>query len=143
MPTAFCKPAKSHSLSICKGVKNDSITFLVDGEKIPLLAEHPVRSLGRFYTADLSDKQMAATVTSQLMDGLNKIDQSYLPGKFKVWCYQYTLYQQMMWPLKSSYHTLSQLPQHCGWMQKPKNSSANSLASLGAFPTWHCLAETH
>lgn len=24
----------------------------------------------------------------------------FLPGKFKVWCYQFTLYQRLMWPLK-------------------------------------------
>lgn len=43
---------------------------------------------------------MAATLISQLIDGLNKIDQSCLPGKFKVWCYQFTPYKHLMWPLK-------------------------------------------
>lgn len=43
---------------------------------------------------------MAATMRFQLIDGLNKIDRSYLPGKFKVWCYQFTLYKHLMWPLK-------------------------------------------
>lgn len=43
---------------------------------------------------------MATFVTSQLADGLYKIDQSHLPGKFKVWCYQSTLFQCLMWPLK-------------------------------------------
>lgn len=39
------KPSKSRSLSIRKGVRNDSITFAVGGERIPILAEHPIRSL--------------------------------------------------------------------------------------------------
>lgn len=43
---------------------------------------------------------MAASVTSQFSDGLSKIDQIFRPGKFKVWCYQFTLFQRLMWPLK-------------------------------------------
>ncbi|CAJ1057939.1 hypothetical protein F2P79_020824%2C partial [Xyrichtys novacula] len=38
----------------------------------------------------------------QLSEGLAKIDRSQLPGKFKVWCYQFTLYRRVMWPLKMS-----------------------------------------
>lgn len=64
----------------------------MNGEKIPLVAEYPVQSLGRLYMADLSDKHIVASVTSQLVDGLNKINQSHLPGKFKVGCYQHILY---------------------------------------------------
>ena len=94
------KPTKSRSLSIRKGARNDIISFTVDGERIPLLAEQPVRSLGRLYMADLSDSHMPATVMEQLVDGLERIDKSHLPGKLKVWCYQFTLYQRLMWPLK-------------------------------------------
>lgn len=43
---------------------------------------------------------MAASIGSQLLDGLSNIDRSPLPEKFKVWCYQFTLYQRLMWPLK-------------------------------------------
>ncbi|XP_057675308.1 ubiquitin carboxyl-terminal hydrolase 31-like isoform X2 [Corythoichthys intestinalis] len=52
------KPSKSRNLSIRRGVRNDSSTFVVGGEKIPLLVEQPIKSLGRQYTAELSDKQM-------------------------------------------------------------------------------------
>lgn len=34
------------------------------------------------------------------MEGLAKIEQINLPGKYKVWCYQHMLYQWVMWPLK-------------------------------------------
>ncbi|XP_023815255.1 uncharacterized protein LOC111948071 [Oryzias latipes] len=94
------KPSKSRSLSIRKGVRNDHISFTVNGERIPLLAEQPVRSLGRLYTAELSDNHMPATIMLQLRDGLERIDKSHLPGKFKVWCYQFILYPRLMWPLK-------------------------------------------
>lgn len=36
----------------------------------------------------------------RLSDGLERIDESHLPGKLKVWCYQFTLYQRSIWPLK-------------------------------------------
>lgn len=77
---------KSHSLSIQKGTRSDTTCFTVDGERLPLLVEEPVRSFGRLYTADLSDKSMASAIISQFLDGLRKIDQWFLPGKFKVWC---------------------------------------------------------
>lgn len=52
------------------------MSFSANGEKIPLLVDQPVQSLGRRYTADLSSKQMAVSVSSQLADGLSKIDQT-------------------------------------------------------------------
>ncbi len=36
----------------------------------------------------------------QLSDGLAKIDQSQLSDKHKVWCYHFTLYRRVIWPLK-------------------------------------------
>ena len=101
------KPQKSRSLSIRKGTRNDNIVFTVAGERIPLLAEASVRSLRRMYMADLSEKNMASAVTAQLQEGLHKIDQCPLPGKFKVWCYQHTLYHRLMWPLKLSDITMT------------------------------------
>ena len=58
------KPANSHSLLIRKGASSDNISFSVDGEEILHLADQPLRSLGRLYTADLYSKHMAASVTS-------------------------------------------------------------------------------
>lgn len=51
------KVAKSRNLSIRKGVSNDNI-FSVNGERIPLLAEQLVQSLGRLYTPELSDNHL-------------------------------------------------------------------------------------
>ncbi len=96
------KPSKSRSLSIRKGVRDDKKVFTAGGEKIPLLKEQSVRSLGREYTSELSDRQMGKLVQKQLREGLEKIDSSQLPGKLKVWCYQFTLFQRVMWPLKVS-----------------------------------------
>jgi hypothetical protein len=56
-------------------------------QPIPRLDEKPLRSLGRQYAADLSDRQMGKITKHQLAEGLAKIEQSQLPGKHKVWCY--------------------------------------------------------
>ncbi|CAJ1057413.1 PREDICTED: uncharacterized protein LOC107738138 [Xyrichtys novacula] len=94
------KPQKSRSLSLRKGERNDRVTFTIGGEVIPLIADQPIRSLGRLYTSGLSDKDMGKTILQQLSEGLSKIDSSQLPGKHKVWCYHFTLYPRVMWPLK-------------------------------------------
>ncbi len=94
------KPSKSRSLSIRKGVRDDRTIFTAGGEKIPLLAEQPIRSLGREYTTELSDRQMGRMVQKQLREGLTRIASSQLPGKLKVWCYRVTLFHWVMWPLK-------------------------------------------
>ncbi|KAJ8332759.1 hypothetical protein SKAU_G00416550 [Synaphobranchus kaupii] len=96
------KPSKSRSLSLRKGVRNDHTIFTAGGEEIPLLSKQPIRSLGRSYTAELSDKQVGEAVRKQLADGLARIHRSQLPGKYKVWCYQHVLYHRVMWPLKMS-----------------------------------------
>jgi len=43
---------------------------------------------------------MTNTIMLQLTEGLMRIDKSHLPGKFKIWCYQFILYRRLMWPLK-------------------------------------------
>lgn len=48
---------------------------------------------------------MAASVSSQLSDGLTKIDNSLLLGKFNVWCYQFTLYQRLKLDSKANNFT--------------------------------------
>ena len=50
------KLAKSQSLVFSKGVMDNSTIFVVGGEKILLLAEQPIKNLGKEYTAELSDK---------------------------------------------------------------------------------------
>lgn len=72
---------------IRKGSRNYRVPFSVGGERIPLLVEQPVRSLGRQDTAVLSSKH-----TKQLLEGSEMIGQCHFPGIFKVWFYQFTLY---------------------------------------------------
>ena len=44
---------------------------------------------------------MAASIMKQLSEGLERIDRRCLPVKFKVWCYQFSLYNHLMWPLNN------------------------------------------
>lgn len=96
------KPSKSRNLSLRKGIRRDHTIFVANGEEIPLLSEQPVCSLGRTYTAELSDKHVGESVRKQLSDGLARVQESQLPGKYKIWCYQHILYQRVLWPLKLS-----------------------------------------
>ncbi|KAJ8414518.1 hypothetical protein AAFF_G00037200 [Aldrovandia affinis] len=78
------KPSKSRSLSLRKRFRNENTIFVAGGEQIPLLVTQPIQSLGRQYTAELSDKQMGKAIQKQLSDGLARIHRSQLPGKYKV-----------------------------------------------------------
>ncbi len=75
-----------------KGEQNDRATFIL----------RIILRLKRQYTSSISDKEMGKTVLQQLSVGLSKIDSCQLPGKYKVWCYNFTLYSRIMWPPKLS-----------------------------------------
>lgn len=67
------KPAKSRSLSIRKGVRNDYICISLSCEKVPLLVHQPVQR--RPYTADISD------ITSSTVLKMDRKANSYI----KIW----------------------------------------------------------
>ena len=129
------KAKKSRSLSLRKGVLNDRVTFIIGGENIPRIADQPIRSLGRQYTASLSDKEIGKTTLQQLSAGLAKIDSSQLPGKYKVWCFNFTLYPRVMWPLKLCEVTSSAVSKMDAktssfirkWLGLPRGHSSASL----------------
>lgn len=52
------KSGRSRNLSLRKGVLQARTTFVAGGEPIPQLDEKPLQSLGRQYSADLTDKEM-------------------------------------------------------------------------------------
>lgn len=58
------KPSKSRSLSLRRGVRNDSTTFVVGAQNILLLSVQPIESLRKQFTAELSDKQMERDETA-------------------------------------------------------------------------------
>ena len=93
------KPTKSRSLSITKGKVDESVKFTVAGHTIPTVSEQPVKSLGRWYDSSLKDTQRSSELEEQAIEGLETINKTKLPGKFKVWILQFVLIPKLLWPL--------------------------------------------
>lgn len=94
------KPSKSWRLCLRRGVRNDSTVIV--GERKFHSSEKPIKSFGRQYIAEFSDKQMGRVMMKGFSEILAEIDQSQLPGSYKVWYYQFMLYRRVMCPLKTS-----------------------------------------
>ena len=92
------KAKKSRSLTLHKG-KQKQKKFVIAGEQMPTIEEEPVKSLGRWYAGTLSDKSRGVAIMKQAEEGLKAIDQTKLPGKYKIWCLQFALYPRLAWPL--------------------------------------------
>ena len=92
------KPTKSRSISISRGKLGDR-KFVIDEENIPIIREKAVKSLGRWYQADLNDGEQAVQFWKDVAKGLNRIDKSGLSGKLKLWCLQFGQLPRLMWPL--------------------------------------------
>ena len=83
---------KSRSCTFRKG-KQVEVRYTIAGEPIPTIREQPVKSLGRMYKGNLSDRGQGMEIFKQATDSLKEIDHTKLPGKFKLWCLlQYGLY---------------------------------------------------
>ena len=70
--------------TFCKGIKKE-VKFSIACESMPTVKEKPVKSLGRLYAGTLSDRSRNIEVMNQAEQGLTVIDQSQLPGKYKIW----------------------------------------------------------
>ena len=92
------KPSKSRSISIVGG-KLVNKRFLIGETQIPTISEMPVKSLGRWYNESLTDKEQCRQVREDLIKGLSIIDKTPLPGRLKLWCFQFGLLPRLMWPL--------------------------------------------
>ena len=84
----------SRSISISRGKLSDR-KFVKDEEKIPIIREKAVKSLGRWYQADINDREQTGQFRKDVAQRLDRINKSGLPGKLKLWC----LFPQLMWPL--------------------------------------------
>ena len=77
------KPVKSRSLVIRKGAVTDKFKLTIQGVEIPTITNNPIKCLGKWFDASLSDKAAQKRLQEQVEVGLGKIDKSDLPGKFK------------------------------------------------------------
>lgn len=92
------KPSKSHSISIVKG-QLVTERFHINGEPIPTILEKPIKSSGRWYSANLKDAEQVEQLRQDTIYGLKQINSTALPGKLKLWCFQLGLLPRLMWPI--------------------------------------------
>ena len=93
------KSMKSRSLVIKRGSVTKRFNLQIQGDDIPSILESPIKCLGKWFDASLSDKHNMQRIKSQLHEGLRQIDRTGLPGKFKAWLFQNGLLPRLMWPL--------------------------------------------
>ena len=128
------KAKKSRSCTIVKG-KHKELHFSIGGDMIPTVKEKPVKSLGRWYTAGLSDHRRGMEIFNQAEEGLRSIDKTKLSGKFKLWCLQYGLYPRLQWPLmmyEVAATRVERIEQRCSvyirkWLRLPKQINTSAL----------------
>ncbi len=73
--------------------------FYIGDDPIPTVSEQPAKSLGRWYNSSLKDKEQVQQLRQEIINSLNNIDKTLLPGKLKLWCLQFGLLPRTMWPL--------------------------------------------
>ena len=93
------KPEKSRTLSITKGLMERAVVFRIEGQELPVLADKPVKCLGRWFDASLKDTERGIELVKKAKEGLEAITKSMLPGNYKLWCLQFGLYPRLSWPL--------------------------------------------
>ncbi|XP_078589523.1 uncharacterized protein LOC144869891 [Branchiostoma floridae x Branchiostoma japonicum] len=93
------KAKKCRKLVLRKGKLCDKLQLEIQGEKIPSVSDQPVKSLGKKFDKTLGDVQNVKEFRKQAEEGLRKIEESNLPGKYKLWCYQYGLLPRLTWPM--------------------------------------------
>ena len=77
------KAKKSRSLVIKKGQATKKSNLRVQRENIPSIMDSPIKCLGKWYDASLEKANNFQRIKNQLQEGLEQIDGTGLPGKFK------------------------------------------------------------
>ena len=128
------KAKKSRSFTFRRG-KQVQVKFQIGKENIPAVKQQPVKSLGRLYQGNLTDRSQGVAIQAQAEQGLKAIATTKLPGKYKVWCLQFGLYPRLAWPLMIYEVTLSRveiIKQKCSkhirrWLGLPRMINTTSL----------------
>ncbi|RXN08337.1 hypothetical protein ROHU_011579 [Labeo rohita] len=93
------KPRKSRSMVIRNRKVTSKFQLELQGEVIPSIEENPIKCLGKWYDASLTDISNVSRTEKQADEWLRKIEGSGLPGKFKAWLFQHGLLPRLMWLL--------------------------------------------
>ncbi|TWW54580.1 hypothetical protein D4764_0274410 [Takifugu flavidus] len=119
------KPSKSGSISIVKGqLANER--FHINNEPVPTILEKPIKSLGRWYSAELKDSKQVEQLKQDTISGLRQINSTALPGKLKLWCFQFGLLPRLMWPISIYEVTLS----HANRLERLVNAQVRKWLGL-------------
>ncbi|TWW57325.1 hypothetical protein D4764_07G0000440 [Takifugu flavidus] len=81
--------------------------FHINNEPVRTILEKPIKSLGRWYSAELKDSKQVEQLKQDTISGLKQIKSTALPGKLKLWCFQFGLLPWLMWPISIYEVTLS------------------------------------
>ncbi|KAL1277462.1 hypothetical protein QQF64_024135 [Cirrhinus molitorella] len=129
------KPNKSRSISIVKGQLTNE-RFQINNEPIPTVLEKPIKSLGRWYSAELKDSKQVEQLRQDTISGLKKINNTDLPGKLKLWCFQFGLLPRLMWPISIYEVTLTHAKQVRRQEEAARCAKAVSQAQQGRWMKW-------
>ena len=100
------KASKSRVLIIRKG-KVERQPVEIQGEAITSILDKPIKYLGKWFNHKLTDRDQVEEARGLVDRYLERIDRSYLPGKFKVWCMQNVMMPRIMWPLSIYDYTVT------------------------------------
>ncbi|RXN21510.1 hypothetical protein ROHU_024089 [Labeo rohita] len=84
---------------IQQGHIQDQFRFRIKDNIIPKIQERPVKSLGKWYRADLNDKQSVREMIIQADTWMTSLEKSGLPGRYRAWGYQHGVFPRLLWPL--------------------------------------------
>lgn len=73
--------------------------FYTDVIPVPTVSEMPVNRLGCWYDAKLKDPEQFEQLKKETIAHIACINKTLLPGKLKLWCFQFVKLPRLMWPL--------------------------------------------
>ena len=78
---------------------DEGCSFTVQTQHILTISEAPVKCLGKWYRVEAGNQQGIKIVEDEVNDILMMIEDTGLPGKFKVWIVEHGLIPRLAWPM--------------------------------------------
>ena len=92
------KVEKCRALVIIKGVVSCR-KLEINGKPIQSIQDAPVKFLGKWYNANLNEKDQIGEIMKGVKKDIQKVEKCRLPGRYKAWMVQHMLMPRLMWPL--------------------------------------------
>ena len=91
-------------LVLRRGHVQDQFCCKIREDIIPTVQEKVVKSLGKWYRADLNDKESVKEMLIQDKTWMTSLEKSGLPGKNKAWECQHGVLPRRLWPQGTCLH---------------------------------------